>query len=138
MMRELLAYVLDRMFKIGCLITTVQVVAIGLSSLLFGNEIYMDGTQMLALIAVGFGSSLPMLMYFFWDYGAVDMKSRILFRTVHFLLTGGIVIGLYRVFLPGAETIARNFVIVYLLIVAVQSYQDRKLANRLNKRLKNL
>jgi hypothetical protein len=125
------------MFYTACVITTCMIFFIGLYLVLFTPHLILDGRDMLGVIFTAFVSVLPTLVFAMKD--KMSYKGVLFLRTIHFILTAGIVFGSMMYFkwlnILNAVYFISVFFIVYIVVNVISTIRDKKLADKLNERI---
>lgn len=132
--------ILKIMFVLFCAITTFQVIFISLLNILFDEQYTITMPEMLRIPFIALCGALPMLVFFRSEKKKPPSRAYLIaIRTIHLVLTAGIVFGLLSYFewidaVNGVFVIA-FFAIIYVCIYVVLELRANKLAREINKLL---
>ena len=135
-----LLYALKFMSILFCIVTTCQVVFIGVGNVLLGNDSFMSMQDLMRLPLISFASVLPTLVFVRAKTKKPPSGAELIFIPIlHFALTAGIVIGLliYFRFMDAANAaiLVAFFLAIYIPAFLFQKFRDRRLARQLNERI---
>ena len=137
-MRQL--YPLKFIALLFCVVTTSQVIFIGVINLIYDDGFVMTMRDLLKIPFISLTSVLPTIAY-------TMVKSKlqssgamtVLLMALHFTLTAGIVGGLLIYYgwmdATNAVFIVVFFIVIYVSAHIIQKLRDRKLAEQLNERI---
>ena len=135
-----LKYALKFIFVLFCVITTFQVLFIGIINTVLGSDIMFSMQALLQLPLISFAGVLPVLLFVRGrTKNPPSRTTAIILQALHFILTSGAVFGLLIYFkwldATNAALIIAFFLGIYIPAYIFQELRDRKLARQLNERI---
>ena len=135
-----LKYALKFMFFLFCVVTTFQVLLVGVVNIILENDNTMTFWDMLKLPLVSFASVIPTLIFVRGKTNKQQTRAEaVILPILHFALTAGLVFGLliYFGFMDAANAaiLVAFFLAIYIPAYIFQELRDRKLAKQLNERI---
>ena len=135
-----LKYALKFMFVLFCVVTTVQVIFIGVLNLVLSADFTIPIQDIIRFPIISFASVLPTLIFVQGKSKKAPTRAESIIRSaLHLVLTAGAVFGLLIYFrwvdATNAAYIIAFFLVVYTTAYTYQELRDRKLAKQLNERI---